>query len=221
MPNARSPRPLSPDLSPDLSPAPSPAPRQPDAAPTPGTGTGRRELLTASLAGAALLALPAGCRSDRERGPGAQQHAESSAPARRLRAQAVRQSATLLASYQATLHAHPELADRLTPLRRAVAQHLRALRQDPATDGASPGGTPGQVRDGDEHQAEERAGRSAPPHRVPDEPRAALRALADAERRTADARLAALATAPPELARLLASVAAAGAAHAYLLTADA
>ncbi|MFC5149852.1 hypothetical protein [Streptomyces aureoversilis] len=56
---------------------------------------------------------------------------------------------------------------------------------------------------------------------VPGDEKAALAALADAERRTADSRTKALGSAPPELARLLASVAAAGAAHAYLLRSDA
>lgn len=46
----------------------------------------------------------------------------------------------------------------------------------------------------------------------------AVKELAAAERRTADAHTRTLLTAPPELARLLASIAAAGAAHAYLLT---
>ncbi|TGY91096.1 hypothetical protein E5Z02_33570, partial [Streptomyces rhizosphaericola] len=46
----------------------------------------------------------------------------------------------------------------------------------------------------------------------------ALRELAAAERRRADAHAEALLTAEPELARLLASVAAGAAAHAYLLT---
>jgi hypothetical protein len=45
----------------------------------------------------------------------------------------------------------------------------------------------------------------------------ALAALAEAERRTAEVRTKTLTGAAPELARLLASVAAAGAAHAYLL----
>ncbi|WP_394342159.1 hypothetical protein [Streptomyces spongiicola] len=45
-----------------------------------------------------------------------------------------------------------------------------------------------------------------------------MRELAAAERRTADGHAAALSAAPPEYARLLASVAAAGAVHAYLLT---
>ncbi|MCF0091080.1 hypothetical protein B0E37_06199 [Streptomyces sp. MH192] len=53
---------------------------------------------------------------------------------------------------------------------------------------------------------------------VPADPAAALAALADAEKTLADRRTAALAGLPGETARLLASVAAAGAAHAYLLT---
>ncbi|MEU1128131.1 hypothetical protein ABZ371_32235, partial [Streptomyces sp. NPDC005899] len=48
--------------------------------------------------------------------------------------------------------------------------------------------------------------------------RTALQELAAEERRLADDRTRALLDAEPELARLLASVAAAGAAHAYLLT---
>ncbi|EFE66790.1 predicted protein [Streptomyces viridosporus ATCC 14672] len=46
----------------------------------------------------------------------------------------------------------------------------------------------------------------------------ALAQLAAAEREVADRRTRALVDAPGELARLLASVAAAGAAHVYLLT---
>lgn len=46
----------------------------------------------------------------------------------------------------------------------------------------------------------------------------ALKDLASAERTLADQRAKALLDVPGELARLLASVAAAGAAHAYLLT---
>ncbi|MGK5548386.1 hypothetical protein ACSNOH_27200 [Streptomyces sp. URMC 127] len=55
---------------------------------------------------------------------------------------------------------------------------------------------------------------------MPSDEKAALAALAEAERRTADDRTKALGSAPSELARLLASVAAAGAAHAYLLGSD-
>ncbi|MEV7130782.1 hypothetical protein [Streptomyces sp. NPDC093260] len=53
---------------------------------------------------------------------------------------------------------------------------------------------------------------------VPATPADALAALAAAERSLAEARAAVLLDVPGELARLLASVAAAGAAHAYLLT---
>nr|WP_037725885.1 hypothetical protein [Streptomyces sp. SID8381] len=53
---------------------------------------------------------------------------------------------------------------------------------------------------------------------VPVKPADALASLAAAERSLADTRAAALLDVPGELARLLASVAAAGAAHAYLLT---
>ncbi|OEJ94156.1 hypothetical protein [Streptomyces thermolilacinus] len=61
------------------------------------------------------------------------------------------------------------------------------------------------------------SGGGAFPRGVPAEPGAALGELAALASRTAAAHTAALAGAPPELARLLASVAAAGAAHAYLL----
>jgi hypothetical protein len=55
---------------------------------------------------------------------------------------------------------------------------------------------------------------------VPADAGVAVAELAAVVRRTADAHAAALLTAPPEYARLLASVAAAGAAHAYLLTSE-
>ncbi|MFE3829080.1 hypothetical protein [Streptomyces sp. NPDC059092] len=59
---------------------------------------------------------------------------------------------------------------------------------------------------------------TAAAHPVPADPTAALKELAAAERRTCDAHTATLMEAPPELARLLASLAAASAGHAYLLT---
>ncbi|OUD00982.1 hypothetical protein CA983_22650, partial [Streptomyces swartbergensis] len=53
---------------------------------------------------------------------------------------------------------------------------------------------------------------------VPGDGKEALASLAAAERELADRRAKALLDMPGELARLLASVAAAGAAHVYLLT---
>ncbi|MFE6688431.1 hypothetical protein ACFVFQ_18415 [Streptomyces sp. NPDC057743] len=114
--------------------------------------------------------------------------------AERLRKRAAHDSATLLARYDATLSAHPALAPRLRPLRAEVARHTEAFTPKPPSP--APGGTP----------------------RVPTDEREARTTLADAERTLSDTRTKALLSAPPELARLLASVAAAGAAHAYLLT---
>ncbi|MFI9588136.1 hypothetical protein ACIHCQ_41595 [Streptomyces sp. NPDC052236] len=119
--------------------------------------------------------------------------------ARKQAAERVRLAATSVAlrdQYDAVLNRHPSLAGRLTPLRAAVAEHVTALAGTVA-----PASAPSLA---------------ASP--VPAGPGDALKALAAAERRTSDAHTASLSDAEPELARLLASVAAAGAAHAYLLT---
>ncbi|WP_189296125.1 hypothetical protein [Streptomyces albospinus] len=157
---------------------------------------------TTLLAGAALggVALLAGCTDH----PGPEEP-EHSAAAERLRERSAADSAALLARYDATLAAHPALAPQLRPLRAEVALHAAAFRSGKATPAPSGGA------------AAEPARHAAAPA-VPADERAARTALADAERALADTRTAALAAAPPELARLLASVAAAGAAHAYLLT---
>ncbi|MGW7201555.1 hypothetical protein ACWGH9_36830, partial [Streptomyces chryseus] len=93
--------------------------------------------------------------------------------------------------------AHPSAAGRLEPRRAA-------------------GGPPAGARRGPGAARRAAAPPAAPA--VAAERRDALKALAAEERRGADAHTAALLDAPPELARLLASVAAAGAAHVYLLT---
>ncbi|MGN7142025.1 hypothetical protein ACTHS2_33955, partial [Streptomyces pseudogriseolus] len=59
---------------------------------------------------------------------------------------------------------------------------------------------------------------SSPAAGVPANEKDALAQLAAAEREIADRRAEELLTAPAELARLLASVSASGAAHVYLLT---
>ncbi|MFF2811983.1 hypothetical protein ACFVT2_33385 [Streptomyces sp. NPDC058000] len=162
---------------------------------------------TTLLAGAALggAALLAGCAESARPAPDAPEH---SAAAERLRARAAQDSTALLARYDATLAAHPALGTRLRPLRAEVARHAEAFTADPPSAGASaPASAPPAG-----------AARGADAPRVPADERAARTALADAERTLADARTAALVSAPAELARLLASVAAAGAAHAYLLT---
>ncbi|GHF24188.1 hypothetical protein E5082_05225 [Streptomyces griseoluteus] len=158
----------------------------------------RRRTLLASLAGA--TALLTGCSA----GSGPAERAASAAT--RARARAARDSADLLARYDAVLDAHPALADRLSPLRAAVAAHRDAF-----------GGTPDDKADKVRKGA--KAGKSPSPAPTASADRKeALTSLASAERTVADRRAAALLEVPGELARLMASVSAAGSAHAYLLT---
>lgn len=165
----------------------------------------RRSLL-AGAAGAAGAALLTGCSDTRSSGMDVGIPLE-----RRMREAAVRDSARLLERYDATTAAHPALAARLEPLRTAVAAHAAALTLTPsgapsASASASPSGGTGAAAPAP----------SAEP--VPPKPAEALTALADAERSLSEARTIDLAGAPGELARMLASVAACGAVHAYLLT---
>ncbi|MCI3933411.1 hypothetical protein [Streptomyces sp. AN091965] len=150
----------------------------------------RRRSLLAGTAGAVLLT---GC-SDAGSGEGDGR----SADAERLRARAARDSAALLDRYDAVIAAHAPLSARLRPLREEVARHAKAF----GDGGPTP--TPAATR--------------APEPPVPGDRKDALRLLATAERELARRRGKQLLDAPGELARLLASVAAAGAAHAYLLT---
>ncbi|MFI8350475.1 hypothetical protein [Streptomyces sp. NPDC085596] len=155
----------------------------------------RRRTLLASLAGA--TALLAGCSS----GSGPAERAASAAT--RARARAARDSAGLLARYDAVLDAHPALAGRLAPLRAAVAAHRDAF---------------GGADDGNAKRGDKAKPSPSPAPTAPADQKDALTSLASAERTVADRRAGALLEVPGELARLLASVSAAGSAHAYLLT---
>ncbi|MEV8448212.1 hypothetical protein [Streptomyces parvus] len=174
------------------------------------TGTTRRGALTATGA-LALGAVLTGCGGDDE-GAGGKKPAHSGARAasakaeKALREKAVRDGALLLAQYDLVAEAHPAAAAGLEPLRAAVAEHGKALAP-PRAKGEPKKGAP----KGDEAPP-------APAGPVSADPKAAVRELAAAERRRADGYGEALLSAGPELARLLASVAAAAAAHAYLLT---
>jgi hypothetical protein len=137
----------------------------------------------------------------------------SADPEAALRRRAARDSADLLVRYDATAAAHPTLAAKLAPLRAEVARHLEAFgggrtASPRASLSASPSAAP---------SASSSAAPSPSAPSVPAAPARALAALAGAEQRVADARTAALLDAPPELARLLASVAAAGSGHVLLL----
>ncbi|MCN9242731.1 hypothetical protein NGF19_18335 [Streptomyces sp. RY43-2] len=156
----------------------------------------RRRSLLASVVGAALLA---GCS-------GAPDSATTAAASlsRAARARAARDSEKLAERYTAVIAAHPALAARLRPLRAEVLRHARAFGEGLDTS-PSPSATTSPSP-------------SPTPSPVPTNPEAAVALLAAAERALADRRTAALLEVPGELARLMASVAAAGAAHAYLLT---
>ncbi|MFF2504788.1 hypothetical protein ACFVTY_15635 [Streptomyces sp. NPDC058067] len=158
----------------------------------------RRRSLLAGVAGAALLT---GCSDAGEPTPGGARGTRSASAAQRITARAARDSENLLDRYDAALAAHPALAARLGPLRDEVARHAKAFGA-PARPSAPASPTP-------------TASASAPASE-----KDTVRALAAAERDLAGRRAAALVDAPAELARLLASVAAAGAGHAYLLTED-
>jgi len=159
----------------------------------------RRSLLVGLLAGAALLP---GCSPD---------HPASPDHATRLVNTAVRREQALLARCHATADRHPDLAHRLAPLVSDHEDHLAAL-------GHPVGGTGGASATAAGTPASTGASPSPTPPPVPASPDAATAAVADAERRAASSTLDGLEGAPGQLARLLASVAAAESSHHALLT---
>jgi hypothetical protein len=167
----------------------------------------RRRSLLASAAGAVLLV---GCSS----GPDGSGKSASGSPSATdvARARAARESDALAERYDAVLAAHPALARRLAPLRAEVVRHREAFGGVTTASG-TPSTSPSVTSSASSPAAPATAAAA-----VPATEKEALAALAAAERTLADRRTAALPAVPGELARLLASVAAAGAVHAYLLT---
>ncbi|MGW1720620.1 hypothetical protein [Streptomyces sp. NPDC002156] len=153
----------------------------------------RRRTLLASAAGAALLV---GCTSESDT---TATSSGSPSVAERTRARAASDSTGLVRQYDTAIAAFPALAERLSELRAEAVRHAEAF------GGAEP--TPAPT------SASASPSASAPPTEQD-----ALAGLAAAERTLVDRRTKALLEVPGELARLLASVAAAGAAHVYLLT---
>lgn len=190
--------------------------------PHPRTPLRRRSLL-ASAAGAALLT---GCSDT----PDPADTGGVSAAADRARARAARDSEALADRYAAVIAAHPALAAGLRPLRAEVVRHAQAFgggSGTPASPSASTSVSPSASASvsasesvSTSRAAAASASASASPgaSAVPADPRSALSGLAAAERTLADRLTRALLDVPGELARLMASVAAAGAAHAFLLT---
>ncbi|MFE7437165.1 hypothetical protein ACFU78_29720 [Streptomyces tendae] len=183
--------------------------------PRPSRGPRRRSLF-ASAAGAAGAALLVGCTGGSDSG----ESGSGPSDAERARARAARDSAELAARYAAVIAAHPGLAERLGPLRDGVVRHAEAFggvrASSPAASGpasaASPSVSARAAGPGGD------SGDSSDSRVVPADEKGALALLAGAERKLADRRARALLDVPGELARLLASVAAAGAAHVFLLT---
>ncbi|MCF1599306.1 hypothetical protein [Streptomyces muensis] len=168
----------------------------------------RRRTLLASAAGAALLV---GCSAGSEDSDGGTSGSPSLAE--RARARAARESEGLVERYDAVLAVHPALAVLVGPLRAEAVRHVEAFGGGPSGGPSTTSGAP-KAQQG-------KASPSASPSpsaAVPVDEREALAELAAAERALADRRAKALLELPGELARLLASVAAAGAVHAYLLT---
>ncbi|MFE9941488.1 hypothetical protein [Streptomyces hirsutus] len=201
-------------------------------APRARTGPRRRSLL--AVAPTALLA--AGCSAgSRDAGPAA---GSPSPPAsERARARAARDSRELAERYDAVIAAHAGLAQRLGPLRENAVRHAKAFEslgtaagsaspESPVPAGAGPSASapvpsasaPVPSASSPVPSASSPVPSASSPVPVPAKEKDALSGLAAAEREIADRRLEALLDAPAELARLLASVAAAGAAHVFVLT---
>ncbi|MBL3671414.1 hypothetical protein JL475_37080 [Streptomyces sp. M2CJ-2] len=182
-------------------------------APRARSGPRRRSLF--AVASTALLVT--GCSAGSEK-PDTTAGSRPS-PAERVRARAAGDSRELAERYDAVIAAHAGLAPRLRPLREEVVRHAKAFgstatstpSQGAAGSQASPGAPGAPSPSGAQRSA-------SPTASGPATEKDALAGLAAAEREIADRRLEDLLDAPPELARLLASVVAAGAAHVYLLT---
>ncbi|MFF7951677.1 hypothetical protein [Streptomyces griseorubiginosus] len=166
----------------------------------------RRRSLLASVAGGVLLT---GC-SDGDKS-GEEGTAGSPSVAERVRARAARDSRGIVERYDAVLAAFPTLAERVGPLRAEAVRHAQAFGETAPKASPSPSVSPSGTPDGASPSP-------SPSAAAPATEKDALAQLAAAERELADRRAKALLDVPGELARLLASVAAAGAAHAYLLT---
>ncbi|MGW3634037.1 hypothetical protein ACWD7F_28480 [Streptomyces sp. NPDC005122] len=197
--------------------------------PPPRTPSGprRRSLLTSAVGTAVLV----GCSAPESSSPRTASRTPSAADA--ARARAARDSETLAARYAAVIAAHPPLAKRLDPLRSEVVRHAQAFggtasrpsaspsASSSASPSASPSGSASASPSGSASASPSAPASASSSPAVPAREKDALADLAAAELALVDRRTRALLDVPGELARLLASVAAAGAAHAFLLTKEA
>ncbi|MEU8793871.1 hypothetical protein [Streptomyces sp. NPDC048643] len=185
----------------------------------------RRRTLLAAAAGTFALA---GCSAAEPSGDTTGGSRPSAAD--RARARAARDSTTLAGRYTAVIAAHPDLEKKLAPMRADVVGHARAFGAGSAGPSAAPSasastsastsasGTASPPAPGSPASSPSGSASASASSDVAAQPKDALSELATAELALADERTQALVELPGELARLLASVAAAGAAHAFLLT---
>jgi hypothetical protein len=164
-----------------------------------GDGPSRRSV----LAGGGLLFLAACTGSPAVRAP-------ALTADQRLARRVADEITVLAAAYAATIAAHPDSRAVLAPLAAEHGAHVAALvaLQPAPTSTPSGSATP---------SASPSASASAPTPPVPPSPAAAREALAAAERTAAQRRGKQAGRAGPELARLLASIAACEAVHAALV----
>ncbi|MFC5639264.1 hypothetical protein [Streptomyces bullii] len=173
-------------------------------------GPRRRSLLAVASTAVVLAGCSAGSEDSDATG------GSRPSAAKRARARAARDSAGLVEQYDAVIAAHPGLTARLRPLREEVVRHVEAFggagrASSPTASDASPPSAASAASPSPSPSV-------SPSIDVPGNEKDALAALASAERDLADRRTRELLELPGEEARLLASVAAAGAAHVYLLT---
>lgn len=158
------------------------------------TGMDRRTLLSV-LAATGVTVAAGGCVA------GGTRHAASPTPSGPdPQSRDLADERDLLAAYDATIAAHPDLADRLGPMREDHARHVEALA-GLLSASTSPSAS----------------ATSVPPPEVPAERAGALAALRSAEQNAAAARTDSCVAASGDRAALLGSVAACESSHAAVL----
>lgn len=184
-----------------------------------GPPVSRRAALAALASWWAAAALPGltGCTAGStptQASPGGPATAD---PVALLRVESAAAEQRLVTLYDDVLAAHPSLGPRLLPLRAHHVAHGQALRAS-TTSAPSAAATPTPTAPRRTAPTTGAPATAAPPATVPADPQAALELVAAGERGAAAAAATAAGRAgDPELARLLASVAAAEAVHADVL----
>ncbi|MET9616932.1 ferritin-like domain-containing protein [Kitasatospora indigofera] len=178
----------------------------------------RRRRTTLALGLLAAATVLTACTGSGHKDGGEQRQADPDLP---VRTRAVAATDALLAAYD-TVIAGPGAgrAGELQPLRAELLRHRAAFAEGLPSAAPTAGSSTGAAGGTDSPGGSGTATTGTPGATAPAEPSAAVTTVAElgaAERRTAQARLADLPTASPDLARLLAAVSASDALHAVAL----